>query len=52
MIDCACCGKFVDERAVEFVLNPSGRDWPICQSCLQQYDDEELYERMCAREEN
>jgi hypothetical protein len=52
MINCECCGRFEDERAVEFVLNPNGRDWMICQSCLGDNSDDEIVERMSAREGN
>lgn len=47
MISCECCGIFVDERAVEFV-----EDWMICQSCLGDYSDEEIEERISEKEEN
>lgn len=47
MINCECCEKSVDERAVEFV-----EDWMICQSCLGDYSDEEIEERISEKEEN
>ena len=47
MINCECCGKSVDERAVEFVEH-----WMICQSCLGDHSDEEIVERMSEKEEN
>jgi len=47
MDHCDCCGKKIDERAMQEV---EGTEYYVCNSCLHSYTNEELIEKI--EEEN